>query len=150
MTATATVQTAWNCRWSRPGHRITGLSDAAQPENVWVCARGGERRSVSDDECARCSGWEAFGMTIAPAVVFPRSHSILVEAPPLAVTTPITRSELAPVALRTVLVLIAVFFVAVGVAILTRPLAIPFTVALWLCAAGSLGAAAFGRLSPER
>ena len=50
MAATATFHDAWNCRWSRLGHRITGLRDAVQPEGVWVCTREGERRSVSDKE----------------------------------------------------------------------------------------------------
>ena len=150
MAATATFHNAWNCRWSRPGHRITGLRDAVQPESVWVCAREGERRSVCDDECARCSGWEPYAVAVAPAGVFGQSHSVLAEAPCIDARAPFTTEEVARFALRAVLVLIAIVFAAIGFAVLTGPPAIPFTVTLWLCAATSLGFAAFGRFAPAR
>jgi hypothetical protein len=147
MAATATFQNVWNCRWSRPGHRITGLSDAVQPESVWVCAREGERRSVSDHECARCSRWEPSAIAVAPVAVFALSHSMLAEAPRITIRA-FTNDELARSALRAVLVLIAIVFAATGFAVLTGLPAIPLTVALWLCAATALGFAAFGRFTP--
>jgi type IV secretory pathway TrbD component len=148
MAATATFQNAWNCRWSRQGHRLTGLSDAVQPESVWVCAREGERRSVCDAECAHCSRWEPFAIAVAPVVVFPLSHPVFAETPRVHVRAPFTSDEVARGELRAVLVLIAIVFAAIGFAVLTSPAAIPFTVALWLCAATSLGFAAFGRFAP--
>jgi hypothetical protein len=148
MAATATFQNIWNCRWSRPGHRITGLSDAVQPESVWVCAREGERRSVTDDECARCSRWEPSATAVAPVGVFPLSHSVFADAPRITIRAPFTSEELARGALRAVLVVIAIVFAATGFSVLTGLPAIPFTVALWLCAATSLGFAAFGRFTP--
>lgn len=57
-TAIATLQPVWDCRWSRPGHRLSRVSDALQPESVWVCVRDGNRRNVSEDECETCPHWE--------------------------------------------------------------------------------------------
>ena len=149
MAATAIFHNAWNCRWSRPGHRITGLRDAVQPESGWVCEREGDRRSVSDDECAHCSRWEPLAIAATPpAVVFPLSHAVLAEAPRIEVRAPFTADEVARGALRAVLVAIAIVFAATGVTVLTSPAAILFTVVLWLCAATSLGFAAFGRFAP--
>jgi hypothetical protein len=57
-TAVASLQTIWDCRWSRPGYRILGLEDDLQPETLWVCVRQGERRSVTEEGCAACVHWE--------------------------------------------------------------------------------------------
>jgi hypothetical protein len=57
-TAIATLQTIWDCKWSRPGYRLFGVEDQLQPEQLWVCVRT-ERRSVTADECATCPYWEA-------------------------------------------------------------------------------------------
>src|SRR5262245_18600735 len=61
-TQVAVVQTPWDCRWSQPGHRLTGVDEDHQPEGRWVCTRStraGVRRTVTDDECATCAHWEA-------------------------------------------------------------------------------------------
>ena len=57
-TAVATMQTAWDCRWSRPGYRIAGVEEHLQPEKLWVCVREGERRGVTEEECEACEHWE--------------------------------------------------------------------------------------------
>ena len=57
-TAVATLQTIWDCRWSRPGFRLTGVKEALQPESMWVCVRATPRRSVSEVECATCPHWQ--------------------------------------------------------------------------------------------
>ena len=57
-TAIATLQPVWDCRWSQPGHRLTGVSDALQPETEWVCVRDGNRRNIGPHECATCPHWE--------------------------------------------------------------------------------------------
>jgi hypothetical protein len=44
-----------------------------------------------------------------------------------------------------VLVLTAMFFVAIGFVTLTEPMAVPFTVSMWLCAAAFAGLVAFWR-----
>jgi hypothetical protein len=150
MATAAILQTAWNCRWSHPGHRITGLAEAVQPEDVWVCARDGARHSVGDEDCVHCARWEPLAAAVAPPAVFALSHPVLAVADaPVAVTAPITADELALAAFRAVLVLIAIAFLAIGVVILTGPLAVPVTVGLWLCAAIPLGFAAFGRFSRQ-
>ena len=57
-TAIATLQTIWDCRWSRPSYRLIGIPDQVQPEKLWVCVRTG-RRSVTEEECETCPHWEA-------------------------------------------------------------------------------------------
>jgi hypothetical protein len=57
-TAVATLQTAWDCRWSRPGYRVAGVPDQFQPETFWICVRTGERRSFDPVECETCPHWE--------------------------------------------------------------------------------------------
>jgi len=61
LTAAAALQTIWDCRWSRPGYRLIGVEDNFQPEKLWVCVRGGERRGVTEEECAECPHWQAVG-----------------------------------------------------------------------------------------
>ena len=58
-TAVATMQTAWDCRWSRPGYRVCGVPDHLQRETQWVCLRSGERRCIEIEECEECPHWEA-------------------------------------------------------------------------------------------
>jgi hypothetical protein len=57
-TAVATLQTAWDCKWSRPGYRVIGVPEQLQRESLWVCTRTGERRSVNEAECDTCPHWE--------------------------------------------------------------------------------------------
>jgi hypothetical protein len=143
--ATATVQTVWDCRWSRPGHHITGVSDALQPEATWVCTRDGDRRAVCGEECARCSRWEplaagtAIQLSNLGVAIF--TDRVIEEAP-----AP-TATEVARAALRAVLVATALAFVAIGVTVLTNPFSVPMTVALWLCGAAMLGLAVFGEFA---
>jgi hypothetical protein len=54
----ATLQAAWDCRWSRPGYRVAGVPDQFQPETRWICTRTGERRCIDVAECERCPHWE--------------------------------------------------------------------------------------------
>jgi hypothetical protein len=57
-TTVATLQTIWDCRWSRPGYRLFGIQDHLQPEKLWVCIRTGQRRGVTEEECEHCPHWE--------------------------------------------------------------------------------------------
>jgi hypothetical protein len=59
ISAVATIQTAWDCRWSRPGYRVRGVPDHLQPETFWVCLRTGERRCIDAAECETCPHWQA-------------------------------------------------------------------------------------------
>jgi hypothetical protein len=56
-TATMTLQTIWDCRWSRPGYRLTHVEEPDQPEALWMCVRTGVRRPVTEEECAACPHW---------------------------------------------------------------------------------------------
>ncbi len=145
--ATATLQTVWDCRWSRPGHHITGVSEALQPETTWVCTRDGDRRAVCGDECVSCSRWEPLAADAAIQLSNLRGaifgDRVIEEAP-----AP-TETEVARAALRAVLVVTALAFVAIGVTVLTDPLYVPMTITLWLCGAAMLGLAAFGEFPAD-
>ena len=56
--AIATQQTAWDCKWSRPGFRLAGVEESLQPESIWVCVRTKVRRKLSDTTCENCPYWE--------------------------------------------------------------------------------------------
>ncbi len=58
-TAVATLQTAWDCRWSRPGYRLTGVPEHHQPESLWVCVRTEMRVPLKESDCEACPFWEA-------------------------------------------------------------------------------------------
>jgi hypothetical protein len=58
-TAVASLQTIWDCRWSLPGYRLSGVDEHQQPEKLWVCVRTGRRRGVTAEECEYCPHWEA-------------------------------------------------------------------------------------------
>jgi hypothetical protein len=57
-TTTITLQTPWDCRFSRPGYRLTGVVDRHQPEPLWVCVQDGRRRPITTAECADCPRWQ--------------------------------------------------------------------------------------------
>jgi hypothetical protein len=57
-TAIATLQTIWDCRWSRPAYRVQGVAEQFQPETRWVCIRGCERQCITEEECEVCPDWE--------------------------------------------------------------------------------------------
>jgi len=59
ITTVATLQTIWDCKWSRPGYRVVGVVDNFQPEKPWVCIRKGDRLAVTEEECENCPHWEA-------------------------------------------------------------------------------------------
>jgi hypothetical protein len=59
-TRIATLQTIWDCKWSRINCSVSGetLSDAP----LWICVRPGRRRrGVTEEECANCPNWEENG-----------------------------------------------------------------------------------------
>lgn len=58
-TGIATLQTIWDCRWSRLGRQLHGVEGHRQPESFWVCVRHpGKRRGVTEQECEECGFWE--------------------------------------------------------------------------------------------
>lgn len=57
-TGIATLQTIWDCRWSRLGCRLHGV-ERQHTEPPWACVRyPGQRRPVTDQECEECEFWE--------------------------------------------------------------------------------------------
>jgi hypothetical protein len=132
-TAVATLQVVWDCRWSQPGHRLTNVLDAEQPESRWVCTRDGHRRSIDEHECEGCAHWELTD----DAAVLSVASAAAVAAGVAAPAVPHAARTL-DVASRVVTLLTAILLAASGFTLLTGPLMIPFVVVLWL------GAAAFG------
>jgi hypothetical protein len=57
-TSVATLQTAWDCKWSRPGYRPHGADERHQPESLWVCVRTDTRTPIGEAECETCPLWE--------------------------------------------------------------------------------------------
>ena len=134
-TALVVLQPVWDCRWSRNGYHLTGVSDRQQPEGEWVCVREGTRRPVTDIECRTCPHWE----------LTPGTHVHAHATQRVAASGEVTVDRVLALSTQTVLVMTAVFFVAIGFVTLTQPMAVPFTVSLWLCAAAFAGLAAFWR-----
>jgi len=59
-TRIATLQTVWDCHWSRLGRRVRVVEGRQLPETQWVCVRHpGHRRCVTEQECEECGFWEA-------------------------------------------------------------------------------------------
>ena len=138
-TAIATLQPVWDCRWSRPGHRLTGIADALQPESTWVCVYEGARRNVSEDECRTCPHFELGSDKIIGAAEL----GLRIARPSIA------PDALGRVFLRLVLFVAAAIFIATGVVVLTEPTIVPFTVTLWLCAAAMVGLAVFAEFPAD-
>lgn len=127
MTTTAiadTLRTPWDCRWSR-------FADRPRPAALWVCEYTGVRVPIDAVDCATCPHWE-----------FQPPHEGTVEracAPTCARESRGARATRAlELGIRTSAFVTAVIFAACGFIVLTQPLAIPFTVTMWMGAAASL------------
>jgi hypothetical protein len=108
-------------------HPVWGCRWSKQTaDDRWACVVDGHQRLIEEHECATCLFWEQAA-----------EHS----------TRATTVPPVAQFAVRAVLVLAAFLFVATGLSILTGPLMVPFTIALWLGAAGLAGLAVFARWS---
>ena len=136
--AIATLQPVFDCRWSRQGHRLSGVADADQPESAWVCVREGIRRRLQADECETCPHWELETAVPAPDVV----HAAVAPSP----TAPPRRAQLMIAGTWLFACLSAMTLLVMGFVVLTSPLMLPLTVALWLTAAAVIGFACSGRL----
>jgi hypothetical protein len=141
------LHNVWDCRWSRPAHRLTGVADALQPEGEWVCVREGGRRTVRQEDCTDCTHWEATAAVATAGAMSVAPTALLSET--AFVTAPMTAAEVQATALRALLVLIGLGFLAVGFTILDSLVAIPFTIGLWLCAAVFFGIASFARMPTD-
>jgi hypothetical protein len=127
MTTTAiadTLRTPWDCRWSR-------FADHPRPGALWVCEYTGVRVAIETADCATCPHWEfqppaegiegrAYAQTCACESRGARATRAL------------------ELGIRASALVTAVIFAACGFVLLTSPLAIPFTISLWMGAAASL------------
>ena len=98
-------------------------------EGNWLCDVDGHQRFIEENECATCLFWE-----------HAEEHAHRAMA---------VRPNALHIAARAVLVLTAILFAATGASILTAPLMVPFTIALWLGAAALTGLAVFARLPTD-
>jgi hypothetical protein len=57
-TAIATLQTVWDCKWSRPGFQMLALAEPRASGTLWFCVRSGRRKDVTDEQCEKCPHWE--------------------------------------------------------------------------------------------
>lgn len=130
-------QTAQDCYWSRPGHRLSGVSDSEQPESVWVCVREGHRQNVAEEDCATCAYWQ---------------RDVTAGSAPAAV--PLTASSGAPAGRLTIgrALFTGAVVVALGsvFAIVGAPVPIGFTVTGWLFAGAIVAVSRYGQSSEAR
>jgi hypothetical protein len=120
-TATAILHTPWDCRWSRFARR-----DEKRRGSLWDCVRSGERVPVSVADCESCPFWEYQPALVGRAWTGERAAAN--DLPARAIERGIRLS----------LFVIAVILAACGFIVLSGPLAVPFTISLWLGAVTSL------------
>lgn len=57
-TTVATLQTAWDCRWSRPDYHVATSPAIKRLESAWACLRDGQRQTIDPADCETCSFWQ--------------------------------------------------------------------------------------------
>jgi hypothetical protein len=130
--ANAILHTPWDCRWSRFARHTT---PAQARGSLWECKHTGTRVPIDEADCASCPHWEyqapAEGL-VARAAACERA----------------ARRERAVRAidsgLRVTLVILAAIFAGCGLIVLTTPLAVPFTMSMFVGAVVSLMLGIFG------
>ena len=140
-TAIATLQTAWDCRWSRPAFQLEKTVGIARPEATWVCTRDGARQLIDPHDCETCPFWEKDDIATPPAAT-----RMMEDVATSAVATRTRVDRLLYVAAWMLIGLSAVVFFAVGLSILTTPVSVPVTLALWLAGAAIVGFGVTGGL----
>lgn len=135
--AIATLQNGWDCRWSRPD---PDAEPASQADDTVVCERTGVQRRVSLAECEGCPHWAfAYQPTESVSAVSLQDTQVLFAPPSLTSRALYLATWLAIAAAAATLI-------AAGLTILTTPLAIPISVALFLSAAALVGFGCSGYL----
>jgi hypothetical protein len=129
-TAIATLQTPWDCKWSRFGRIHASRSTPA--EGLWVCLYpDGTRRSINPAQCEACSHFEyesPFSVPSERRVTTTPVRECTVSACP----HPSHIEKRLDFGIRVVALALAAVFAAIGFVVLTRPLAIPLTISLWV------------------
>jgi len=130
--AIATLQTPWDCKWSRFG-RIHA-SRRGPAEGLWLCVHpDATRRCIEPSECETCSRFEYESPVLPPSerdltTTIIQEGIVAVRPHPSHVEKRLDRG------IRIVALALAVLFAGIGFVVLTRPLAIPLTISLWVCA----------------
>lgn len=147
--ASATLQTPWDCKWSKFGRLRTARPDA-RVEGLWVCVYpDGVRRPVDPSTCEVCPHWEyepPFGrMQGQPSA----RHSIEFEG--VAASPHPNRAERRlELGTRIAALALAALLAGSGFVVLTRPLAVPLTISLWMGAAVAFISGVWGRFNRTR
>jgi hypothetical protein len=145
--ATATLQTPWDCKWSRFGRMRTTGPDTAL-EGLWVCVYGNaQRRPIDESECAACPNWEFDAPSGHTDVRRPKADGS-VQSMCVVACPHINRADKQlEIGTRVVALAIAVLLAGIGFVVLTRPLAVPLTISLWMGAAASFFLGVWGRFN---
>ena len=140
--AIATLQTPWDCKWSRFGRMRSSRPDAVV-EGLWVCVHeNGARRPIRDTDCENCPHWEYE----TPRAIEQSWSETLVQARGVAACPRLSRAERrVEIGTRVAAFALAVLLAGMGFVVLTRPLAIPLTVGLWMGAVTSFLFGVWGR-----
>ena len=134
--ANATLHSPWDCRWSRFARRTRARATTRQQTggSLWECVHADSRVPINEADCAACPLWE----------YQPTGDGALDQAK-VCERAAIDRSaRQIEGSIRVSLIVIAVTFAACGFVVLTHPLAVPFTISMWLGAAMSFMAGVFG------
>jgi hypothetical protein len=127
-TANAILHTPWDCRWSRFARRAAG-----DQRSLWECVQSGSPVAITEAACASCPHFE-YEQPLEGA-----RH--LEKACARAAMERSTR--IVQAGIRVTLLALAIVFAACGFVVLTRPLAVPLTITMWLGAAMAFMAGVF-------
>jgi hypothetical protein len=146
--ATATLQTPWDCRWSRFG-RMRSTRPDARVEGLWVCVyHNGERRPIDASVCEACPHWE-----YEPPLDRPSRQSspeVPVESLAVAACPHVKQAgKRLEIGTRVVALALAALLAGMGFVVLTRPLAFPLTISLWMGALASFLLGVWGRFNRQ-
>ena len=129
--ATTTLHTPWDCRWSRFARRTTREQTRG---SLWECVHTGSSVPITEADCAACPFWE----------YQPTGEGALEQAKTCERAAKDRSARTIEGGIRVSLFVIAAVFAACGFIVLTSPLAVPFTMTMWLGAAMSFMAGVFG------
>ena len=144
--AIATLQTPWDCKWSRFG-RMQSARPHALVEGLWVCVyHDGVRRPIQASDCETCPHWE-----FEPPLERMRAQAspeISIESRAVAACPCVNRAEKRlEIGTRVAAFALAAVLAGLGFVVLTRPLAIPITIGLWMGALTSFLLGVWGRFN---
>jgi hypothetical protein len=125
-TATATLHTPWDCKWSRFARRTSAEQKRG---GLWESVHSGERVPISEADCEKCPFWE----------YQPTGEGLVDRADVCARSLATARADRrVEMGIRLSLFVIAVIFAVCGLVVLSSPLAVPLTISLWFGAVTSL------------